>query len=459
MAQEGSLEAPTRHPIPWQDDGFYDPAALDAELRRVFDICHGCRRCFNLCDSFPRLFDLIDESKTGELDAVDSADFKPVVDACTLCDMCFMTKCPYVPPHEFNLDFPHLMLRYRAVEAKAGAIPWTARQLTETDRNGKLAAPVAGLANWATGRGNRLTRAALQRVAGVHHDAELPKFHGKTMMARSRADTPAVDPSAPAFGRKALLYATCFMNYNNPEAGTLAHAILAKNGVDATVVYPACCGMPQLEQGELDRVADKARKIAASLRPQVDAGRDVIALVPSCALMLKFEWPLLLPDDDNVRALAAATRDFSEYVVDIAKHEGLAPGLQPLPGRVALHIACHARAQNMGQKGADMLRLIPEADLAVVERCSGHGGSWGIMKENFDVAMKVGRPVARRALESDSPFIASECPLAADHIRQGVERLAESENAVPPRAYTPIELLAMAYDLMPAPAVAATPEA
>src|SRR3984957_20156545 len=161
--REGSLEAPTRHPLAWQDEEFCDPAVIDAELRRVFDVCHTCRRCFNLCDSFPRLFDLVDASKTGELDAVESADFKPVVDACTLCDMCFMTKCPYVPPHEFNVDFPHLMLRYRAMEAREGTIAFADRQLAETDRNGKLAALVAPLANWASDTGNTLTRPMLEK--------------------------------------------------------------------------------------------------------------------------------------------------------------------------------------------------------------------------------------------------------------------------------------------------------
>src|SRR5579872_572414 len=139
MTGEGSLGAPTREIIKWNDPDFADEAKLDVEMRRVFDICHGCRRCFNLCDSFPRLFDLIDEGPTGELDAVKSEQFKPVVDACTLCDMCFMTKCPYVPPHAFNLDFPHLMLRYRVAELQRGEVGAMTRQLTETDRNGKLA--------------------------------------------------------------------------------------------------------------------------------------------------------------------------------------------------------------------------------------------------------------------------------------------------------------------------------
>src|SRR5277367_2818919 len=166
--REGSLQAPIRHPVDWQNPAFYDEAALDAELRRVFDICHGCRRCFNLCDSFPRLFDLIDAAPSGELHDVKSEDFKSVVDACTLCDMCFMTKCPYVPPHEFNVDFPHLMLRYRAVELKEQRVPWQHRQLVETDRNGHLAGAAAPLANWASLRHNKLTRPAMEKIAHVH---------------------------------------------------------------------------------------------------------------------------------------------------------------------------------------------------------------------------------------------------------------------------------------------------
>ena len=170
--REGSLEAPVRHPIAWQDEAFYDPAAIDAEMRRQFDVCHTCRRCFNLCNSFPRLFDLIDESKTGELDAVDSKDFASVAAACTLCDMCFMTKCPYVPPHEFNIDFPHLLLRYKAMETRQGKTGFADRQLAETDRNGRMASMTAGLANWATDRGNKTMRGLLQSAAGLHSDAD-----------------------------------------------------------------------------------------------------------------------------------------------------------------------------------------------------------------------------------------------------------------------------------------------
>jgi glycerol-3-phosphate dehydrogenase subunit C len=456
---EGSLEAPVRHPVDWQNPDFYDEEKLDAELRRIFDICHGCRRCFNLCDSFPRLFDLADASP-GELHDVKSSDFKSVVDACTLCDMCFLTKCPYVPPHGFDLDFPHLMLRYRAVEAKKGKIPFADRQLTRTDRNGEIAKFVAPLANWATQ--NLTMRGALEKVAGVHPEAELPHYASQTLVGRARKERIEVNTQAPAYGkRKAVLYATCSMNYNDPDLGWLARRVLAKLGVETEVAYPGCCGMPQLEQGQIADVVANARKVARAMRDWIARGYDVVAMVPSCALMLKQEWPLLVRASDTARpaveSLAKSTYDLTEYVVDIAKKHGLAPGLEPLAGPVALHLACHARAQNMGAKAADMLRLLPQAqDITVIERCSGHGGSWGIKKEYFEVALKVGKPAARKAaevLESAAEkgkpgFVASECPLGAIHIVQGIERLSNGEQFKEARPYHPIEIFALSYGIV-----------
>ena len=441
--REGSLEAPTRLPLDWENPDFYDEAKLDAEMRRIFDICHGCRRCFNLCDSFPRLFDLVDESASGELDTVDSKDFKKVVDACTLCDMCFLTKCPYVPPHEFNLDFPHLLLRYRAVEAKKKGVGAADRALTETDRNGKWATLISGAVNWATRRGSPL-RALEEKFADIDTKAELPKYASQTLEARAKANPPARDEAAPAKARKVALYATCYGDYNDTSIGVAALAVLAKNGVETKVVYPGCCGMPKLEQGLLDEVADGARKVAAALAPYIDEGYDIVAPVPSCALMLKFEWPLILPNDASVKRLAEATFDLSEYIVDIAKKEGLAEGMAPVDGGVAFHMSCHSRAQNIGQKGAELLRLIPQADVAVVERCSGHGGAWGYKKGNFDTAMKVGKPAMRQLDTAGKKHVVSECPLAGIHIEQGIETLAD-DKPKPERVSHPIVLMARAY--------------
>jgi glycerol-3-phosphate dehydrogenase subunit C len=439
---EGGLGQPTRHIIPWQDEGFTDPDSVDGELRRVFDICHGCRRCFNLCDSFPRLFDLIDASKSGELDTVGSKDFKPVVDACTLCDMCFMTKCPYVPPHEFDLDFPHLMLRYRAMEFGEGKVGFAHRQMTKTDRNGKRAVPVARLANWATKRNNAISRFFLEKFGGIHREAHLPQFTNKPFSKR------AVQSVENRGSRKVVLYATCSINYNNPEIGEMTQAILAKNGVETEVVYPSCCGMPQLEQGDISQVAKNAKKVSAELMKWIGKGYDILALVPSCALMLKFEWPLILPDHENIKRLSESTFDIAEYIVDIAKKEGLAEGLTKLDGSVSLHLACHSRAQNMGPKAAEMLRLIPELKLNIIDRCSGHGGSWGIMKENFDTAIKIGLPSVRKAVEGADDYIISECPLAREHLMQGIEKL-EDQNlpSTSKVAQHPIQILAKAYGI------------
>jgi len=445
--REGSLDAPTREPIAWRDPDYTDSVKLDAEMRRIFDICHTCRRCFNLCDSFPRLFDLIDNSKTGELDSVDSKDLGAVVDACTLCDMCFMTKCPYVPPHPFNVDFPHLMLRARAADLKKGQTDFTARQLSETDRNGKLAGALAPVVNWGSDTHNNITRPIVEKVAGIDRRAYLPKFHGRTFAMRAKSAPPARDAAAPAGARKAAIFATCFVNYNNPRIGEALLAVLAKNGVETDVVYPGCCGMPLMERGDLARVAENAKRTAAAFTPYLDRGFDVIAAIPSCALMMKFEWPLIVRDDPAVKRLAEATFDASEYIVDIAAKEGLAHGLKPLPGGITVHLACHARAQNVGQKAAQLLRLVPESDIAMARAALDHGGSWGVLKENFDTALKVGAPVARQAVKNDKEFIASECPLAAEHIRQGMERVEGGK--APRETFHPIELFARAYGVLP----------
>jgi len=445
---EGSLSAPTRHTINWQDADFLNEDKLFTELERVFDLCHGCRRCFNLCDSFPRLFDMIDESESGEIDGVDKADYWKVVDACTLCDLCFMTKCPYVPPHEWDLDFPHLMLRARALQFKQGKTNKKQDKLTEMDKNGPLGVKMSGLANWASKRENALTRPIMQAVLDVHKDAALPEFSKQSCRDRAKAEAVEINTAAPAYGkRKAVIYASCFGEYNDPDIVLDTRAVLAKNGVEAEIVYPECCGMPQLEKGDIAQVAGKARAIAATLKPYIQDGYDVVVPVASCTLMLKFEWPLIEPNDENVKALSVATYDATEYVVDIATKEGLAEGLKPLEGGVTAHIACHARAQNIGRKAQELLKLIPETKTTVIERCSGHGGSWGVTKEFFEVGMKVGSRVFNDAVKADNAYVVSECPLARDQIIQGMERKDKTLEGPGKALRHPVQLMARAYGL------------
>jgi glycerol-3-phosphate dehydrogenase subunit C len=444
--REGSLDAPFRHPIAWRDEAFYDLAAVEAEMERVFDICHTCRRCFNLCDSFPILFDLIDEGPTGEVDGVAKADYAKVDAACTLCDMCFMTKCPYVPPHSFDVDFPHLMLRHRAAERRRDGGEFVREQLGQTDRNGKLAKPVAGVANWVTSRDNGPARWAMETVAGIDREAVLPRYHGRTATDLCRTPAPPAQ-GGPAFGqRKAVIYATCFVDYNAPSTATAAVAVLARFGVETQMDYPVCCGMPQLEAGDIAEVAKRAEAVAAQMGPWIDQGYDVIALTASCGLMMKFEWPLIVPDSAAVKRLAAVTRDISEYVVDLAKTFGAPAGLAPIAGGVTIHHACHARAQNMGAKSAEMLRLIPDTKVDLVERCSGHGGTFGVMKKTRAMAVKVGRPAARQVAKADNANLCSDCPLACKHLGQLIETEV-ADDAAPPRQAHPIEILARAYGL------------
>jgi glycerol-3-phosphate dehydrogenase subunit C len=357
--------------------------------------------------------------------------------------MCFMTKCPYVPPHPFMLDFPHLMLRHRFVEAKAGTRnkEYVQQQLAEMDRNGSLARIASPVVNWASKKGNKLTRPLMEKAAGIDRDATLPKFHSRTFVSEARGDNLTPNPAGPAHGkRKAALYATCFVNYNKPATGMAARAVLNHLGVETKVTYPGCCGMPFLEQAELERVANSAAKVSKELVKLIDEGYDIVALTASCGLMLKFEWALICPDNPDVKKLAEHVWDIDEYVVDVLKKDGMPADMKPLPEGVTVHLACHARAQNMGPKAAEMLKLLPDTPVDVIERCSGHGGTFGVVKPTHQVGVKVGRPVFRAANTQKRGHIVSDCPLAAQHI------VARTETGVTEPEH-PIQIMARAFGL------------
>ena len=362
--------------------------------------------------------------------------------------MCFLTKCPYVPPHPFDIDIPHLILRYRAAKARSGEKDFVREQLGKTDRNGKLAKPVAPIANWATARKNTPLRKLLEAIAKIDAEAVLPKFNSKTASDRLKSPL-APNPAGPAFGqRKVALYATCFVDYNAPDTAVAAAKVLAHQGCVVQLVYPECCGMPQLEAGNVAEVAGRAERVAKAFAPYIEQGYEVVALTASCGLMMKFEWPLMLPQNAAVAALSKATRDVSEYVVELSRSLGLLPGLEPVPGGVTIHHACHARAQNMGAKSADMLRLIPNTRVELVERCSGHGGTFGVMKATHPVANKVGRPTARQIAAKSSETLCSDCPLACTHLGQLLGAETSRDAKAPPRQAHPIEIFAQAYGLI-----------
>ena len=443
MSKEGSVDAPIRHPIDFEHPDFLDPKKLDDEMRRTFDICHGCRRCFNLCDSFPKLFDMIDESENEDVESLKSEQFEPVVDACTLCDMCFMTKCPYVPPHDFDLDFPHLMLRYRTAQKKLNKLPAIPAQLAQIDRNAKIGVMLSSLINWASNIRNKFFRKILELVAGIDMKVKLPIYNTETFTNYFKKNRDPINIDAPSKNRKVVIYSTCFVNFNKKDTGVAALKVLKKNGVEVQEAYPGCCGMPFLEQADLPKVVEQAKKVSKDLLEWVDKGYQVITLTASCGLMLKFEWPLLLSNNENIIRLSKNVSDIDEYIVDIAQNEGLAQGLQEIDGGVTVHNACHARAQNMGIKSRDMLKFIPNIKMDVVERCAGHGGTFGVMKETHDLAVKVGRPTARQIKNKNNKYMASDCPLAGKHLKQ----LESDTNIANDEALHPIELMAKSYRL------------
>jgi len=443
MSKEGSTQAPIRHPINFNDPDFLDQKKLDNEMRRVFEVCHGCRRCFNLCDSFPKLFEMIDESKNEDVESLSNSQFPHVVDACTLCDMCFMTKCPYVPPHEFNIDFPHLMLRYRTLQKKEKKLPSISLQLAKIDRNGKIGVIFSFIINWFSNIKNKFIRKILELITGIDVRVQLPKYNSETFTKYFIKNNHSIKIEAREKKRKVIIYSTCFVNFNKKNTGVAALKVLKKNGIEVEHAYPGCCGMPFLEQADLNRVVYQAKKVSTELLSWIDKGYRVITLTASCGLMLKFEWPLLLPNNENIKKLSKNVSDIDEYIVEISENEGLAKGIQEIDGGVTVHHACHARAQNMGNKARDMLKLIPNIKIDVVERCAGHGGTFGVMKGTYAVAEKIGRPTARQIKNKKNKYMVSDCPLAGKHLKQ----LESDTNISNDEALHPIELLAKAYKL------------
>lgn len=440
--REGSLEAPTRHPIEWKTDQFYDAAALTAELERVFDICHGCRRCFNLCHSFPTLFDAVDESESMELDTVPKEVYWDVVDHCYLCDMCYMTKCPYVPPHEWNVDFPHLMLRAKAKRFKDQGASRRDRILASTDAVGKLAGiPVVVQAvNAATN--SSTGRKLLEKSLGVHRDAPLPAYHSNTARKRLKGqrETSGEKAEASSLTRgKVVLFTTCYGNRNLPSLAEDLVAVYEHNGIPVALAEKeSCCGMPKLELGDLEAVDRARQQNIPQLVAWVDKGWDIVTPIPSCTLMYKQELPLMFPDDADVAKVRDAMFDPFEYLMLRHKDGLLDVNFRNSLGKIAYQVPCHLRVQNLGLKTRDLLQLAPDTSVEVIERCSGHDGTYAVKKEFHDVAKKIARPVVNKVKKGDSARLISDCPMAAEQIAAGLDNHSPEH---------PLGLLRYAYGL------------
>ncbi len=440
--REGNLEAPTRHPLDWNSAAFYDEASLMRELERVFDACHGCRRCVSLCNAFPTLFDLVDESATMEVDGVEQQAYWQVVDQCYLCDLCYMTKCPYVPPHEWQLDFPHLMLRAKAVKFRQGWVKTRDRLISSTDTVGRLAGiPVVAQTVNAVNK-LRPARQALDKILGIHPDAKLPPYHSKTLRKRlARRPQAAItpQPTAATTGRVAL-FATCYGNYNEPQFGEDLVAVFEHNGIPVTLAEKErCCGMPKLELGDLESVARAKEANIPVLAGLIEQGWDIVVPIPSCAVLFKQELPLMFPDDPAVAKVRAQLFDPFEYLLLRHRDGKLNTDFKQPLGKVAYHVACHLRVQNMGLKTRDLLALIPGTEIQPIERCAGHDGTYAVKSEFHATAMKIGRPVVKRIEQARADHYGSDCPMAGHHLENGLADGRQPEH--------PLSLLRRAYGI------------
>ena len=441
---EGGLERPERHSVDWKNPQYYDEASLHQEMDRVFDICHGCRRCVNLCHAFPTLFDLIDASSTLEIDGVDKKDYVKVVDHCFMCDLCFMTKCPYVPPHPWQVDFPKLMLRAKAVKLKKAATSRRDRLLSSTDAVGKIASfPVVNSVFNATLK-NKVVRKSLEKTLGIDSRAKLPRYHsvtatkehatkGAPLLKTARVASTSM-PSQIAF------FITCYGNYNDPTLITDISAVFAHNQIEcAAIDKTVCCGMPKLEIGDLEQIEKLKKKNVPLLMDYVEAGYAIVTPMPSCTLMFRQELPLLFPEDQDLATLAKHIFDPCEYLMLKHKQGLFNTEFESTLGSAVYHVACHQRVQNIGAKTRELLELLPIEQLQVVERCSGHDGIYGVRSESRQAAVKIALPIAKKLNSTKADYLVSDCMLAAHHI----EDIAQHRATV----IHPLSLLKKAYAL------------
>ena len=430
---EGGLEKPTRHIIDWKNPDFLNEEKYEQELRRVADACHGCRRCVSLCNSFPSLFDLIDNSETFEVDGVAYEQFSSVVDHCYLCDLCFMTKCPYVPPHEWEIDFPHLMLRGKAIKDSKKKTSLRDKILSSTDMLGRLfSRPL--ISSFVNFFNNMKLFRKLLNLFGIHQNAKLPKFVSKT--AKKFDLTNHVDNAS----YKVAIYTTCYHNYNEPGVIKDFYDILKHNNVTVDIIsQDNCCGMPKLELGNIAKVEQMMKNNLPQFKKYVEQGYLIIAPIPSCVLMYKQELPLLFPDNQDLINVSQSFRDPFEFLNMLNDQGALNKDFKTKLGTVSYQVACHQRVQNFGMLTKKILELIPGTKVDALERCSGHDGTYGVKSETHDIAIKIAKPITKAFKDANFDSFTSDCSLAAHHIENSLGNIQQPEH--------PISLIKKAYGI------------
>ncbi|MGC1678386.1 MAG: heterodisulfide reductase-related iron-sulfur binding cluster [Candidatus Binataceae bacterium] len=412
------------------DPKYWDRAGLDKEVERVFDICQGCRLCWNLCQSFPVLFDAVDRND-GDVRGLTKDETRRVVDLCYGCKLCEV-KCPYTPRdgHEFQLDFPRLMLRGKSVRGKEEGVGLREKLLGNPDLLGKVGSKTPGLANW--GCHQKFQRVMMEKLLGIHRDKLLPDFAEETFDKWLKRNPLPPAPAQPA--AKVALFPTCFVNYYRPAPGIAAVDVLVKNGCDVKCPKQNCCGMPALDGGEIKFAQAQAESNIASMLPLVREGYKIAAINPTCSLMMRQEYPKIIASA-VAKEFAAAVVDPHEVLWQLKQADRFNRGFLSTPGTIAYHVPCHLKAQGIGLRSRDLMRIIPGSSIATVDACTAHDGTWAMKKEFFELSMQAGEKAFSGMRDAHAKVMASDCPLAALQIEQ----------ATGTHPMHPIEVLARAY--------------
>lgn len=416
---------------------YFDEKDLRSELTRVFDLCHGCRLCLHLCPAFPTLFNSID-AKDGDVAGLTAKEQDDVVDECYQCKLCY-NKCPYVPPHEWQLDFPRLMMRANAVKKRSNQQSTSEKLadqlMSRTDLLGSVSVRFSGLANKALSTESILLRRSMEKVMGIAAQRVLPPYAKQRFSSWFKS---RVKPFVENRRAKAVVYPTCFIEYQEPVIGKDLVRVYEKNGIECSLPEGVkCCGAPWLHSGDVDHFMRAAEKNVTALVSQARQGNPIIVSQPTCAYVIKRDYPLYLHTQE-ARDVAAVTYDAAEYLMDVHKRQG---GLKlefegEVPESVTYHAPCHLQAQNVGFKSRDLLKLLG-TKVTVVTKCSGIDGTWGYRKENYELARKVASGLVKAIEKSDGAMLSGDCHLANTAITEETDR----------KVFHPIRIVAKAYGI------------
>ena len=415
---------------------YWDAEDLLADEQRQFQVCDGCRLCWNLCPAFPALFDAADAVE-NDVSKLEQPAFNVINDLCFQCKLCWVV-CPYTDPHDYDMDVPKLLERANFVKAKDKGIKFSKKLVGDQDRLAKLG---GGMMSPMTNFANKFppSRKIVGMIVDVHDDAILPEYHTETFTAWFKKQYG--DALRPANAvKKVALFASCTVNYNDPEIGKACVRVLEHNNIEVVVPEQQCCGMPLADIGDYDGAKRKMDFNLGRLATLVDAGYDIVVPQPTCALVLRDDYPTR-SENEAARRVAEHTFEIGHYLTNLARDETLVRDFKYSLGSVGFHVACHTRRQAAGINAPRLLGLIPGTDVATVESCSGHDGTWGVSRQYFPLALKVGKKLFDNLNKQTADVLVSDCPLAARHIQIGTGR----------RPIHSAQALAAAYGLEGAP--------